>query len=250
MADIFLSYAREDSDRVATLDAELIRLGWSVWWDDRIPVAAEFDSAIERELDTAACVIVVWSRSSVASRWVRAEASEADEQGKLLPVRFEADVVPPVRFRQLNTVTLHPGPLLPPTPETLRFLTAIAQLTGRTPRGVDPALLRRSDEGGSGARVVTAGRWNLRIKSLRLPGKYRLDLHPSGIVSGKAHWLFGDVAGRWTYDAARRLLQLEISWPASDGVEVIQVEITDWLDDDTAIGQFGGRRAQLERVRG
>lgn len=250
MADIFLSYAREDVVRVADLHAELTRLGWTVWWDDRIRAAAEFDAVIERALDTSSCVIVVWSRSSIASGWVRAEASTASDQGKLVPVRFEADVIPPLRFRQLNVVTLRPGPLTPPTVETLRLLAEITRLTGQAPNGIDPGLLSRTDGRVSGARTVTAGKWNLRIKSLRLPGKYRLELRPSGLVSGKAHWVFGDVAGRWTYDAARQVLQLEMSWAASDGIQVIQIEIREWLDDNTAVGRFEGRKAYLERIGG
>ena len=250
MVDIFLSYAREDTDRVAALHAELTRLGWTVWWDDRIRAAAEFDAIIERELDTALCVIVVWSRSSIGSGWVRAEASAASEQGKLVPIRFETDVIPPLRSRQLNVVTVRPGALTPATWETRLLFTEIPRLTGHAPVGVDPALLGRGGEGASGARTVTAGKWTLRIKSMRLPGKYRLDLHPSGIVSGRAHWVFGDVAGRWSYDAARELLQLAMSWAASDGVEVLQIEITEWLDDNTAIGRFDGRKARLERIGG
>jgi hypothetical protein len=37
MADIFLSYAREDESRVQPLADVLAQHGWSVFWDRRIP---------------------------------------------------------------------------------------------------------------------------------------------------------------------------------------------------------------------
>ena len=37
MSDIFISYAREDKGRIRLLVEALERLGWSVFWDHRIP---------------------------------------------------------------------------------------------------------------------------------------------------------------------------------------------------------------------
>jgi formylglycine-generating enzyme required for sulfatase activity len=42
---------------------------------------------IDRELDAADAVIVVWTQQSIASRWVIAEADHADRHRKLVPVR-------------------------------------------------------------------------------------------------------------------------------------------------------------------
>lgn len=250
-ADVFISYAREDIGAVRVMADDLSRLGWTVWWDDRLRSAVEFDEAIERELDASSCVVVVWSRSSVASGWVRAEASAANDQGKLVPVKFEPEVLPPLRFRQLNTATLPSGRLTPATSEAVRVLVEIARLTGKQPVGIR---LPPGEAGGvstiSGARMVTAGRWRLRIRSMRLPGKYELDLYPNGTVSAKLHWVFGDAGGRWIYDAARQVLQLEMSWPSSNGVEVLRMNIIEWIDDNSAICLFEGKKGKIERVGG
>ena len=50
MADIFVSYSRQDKVRVAALVASLESEGWSVWWDPEITPGEEFDSLISREL--------------------------------------------------------------------------------------------------------------------------------------------------------------------------------------------------------
>lgn len=105
MADVFISYAREDRDLAARLAAALEARGHSVWWDRYIQVGHTFDEVIERELDGARCVIVLWSAASIASEWVRNEAAHALERQVLLPVRI-ADVRPPLEFRRRQTVDL------------------------------------------------------------------------------------------------------------------------------------------------
>ena len=105
MAAVFLSYAAEDRDRVASLVGELERSGFSVWWDRRIGVGSSFDSEIERELDAASCVVVVWSNASVESHWVREEALEAQGRGILVPVQID-DCRLPLGFRRAQTASL------------------------------------------------------------------------------------------------------------------------------------------------
>jgi adenylate cyclase len=71
LADIFVSYSRQDKARVAPLVAALEAEGWSVWWDPAIAPGEEFDGLISRELDAARSLVVVWTAASVDSRWVR-----------------------------------------------------------------------------------------------------------------------------------------------------------------------------------
>jgi adenylate cyclase len=105
MADVFVSYARADRERVAPLIAALEAEGWSVWWDPEIAPGQEFDSLIAQELERARAVIVVWSPTSVASRWVRGEARVAADRGVLAPVRFENAVLP-IDLRAIHTTDL------------------------------------------------------------------------------------------------------------------------------------------------
>ena len=60
---------------------------------------------IEKALNEAKCVIVMWSERSVLSRYVRDEATFALEHDKLVPVAIE-DVKLPFRFRGVHTLGL------------------------------------------------------------------------------------------------------------------------------------------------
>lgn len=105
MADVFISYASEDRERAAKLASALGERGWSVWWDRKIVAGQAFDHAIERELETAKSVIVLWSIHSVASEWVKNEASVASERGVLVPALIDS-VKLPLEFRRKQTADL------------------------------------------------------------------------------------------------------------------------------------------------
>ena len=105
MADVFVSYARADKSRVAPLVAAIEAQGWSVWWDPEITPGQEFDTQIGVELKAAAAVLVVWTPSSVNSRWVRGEAREGADRGILVPVRFDSAELP-IDVRALHTTDL------------------------------------------------------------------------------------------------------------------------------------------------
>jgi eukaryotic-like serine/threonine-protein kinase len=88
--DIFLSYAREDLAAARVFADALQRAGFSVWWDQTLSTGAAYDQVTEQALESARAVVVLWSRTSVNSRWVRAEATTADRAGTLMPVMIEA----------------------------------------------------------------------------------------------------------------------------------------------------------------
>src|SRR6516162_6396510 len=80
--------------------------GWSVWWDRKIPPGKTFDEVIEQALESANCVIVLWSNESVRSGWVKAEAAEGKSRGILIPVKIEDDIRIPLEFRYLHASRL------------------------------------------------------------------------------------------------------------------------------------------------
>jgi hypothetical protein len=99
MADIFISYGTADRAEVVKLAAFLEAEGWSVWWDRSLTAGDEYRDEIMKHLALARAVIVVWSRTSVSSVWVRSEAGRAQVAGKLIPVKVAgltyAEIPPP-----------------------------------------------------------------------------------------------------------------------------------------------------------
>jgi hypothetical protein len=94
MADVFISYSRADEARAAAVAAAMDQDGRSTWWDRQLASGADYTSVIEREIDAAASVVVGWSAAARDSLWVRAEANEALDQGKLVQVRFDQAKLP------------------------------------------------------------------------------------------------------------------------------------------------------------
>lgn len=105
MADVFVSYASEDRETARKLAGILESYGYSVWWDRKIIAGQTYDQVIERELEAARAVVVLWSKNSVTSEWVKNEAAVAAERGVLVPALIE-NVKLPLEFRRRQTVDL------------------------------------------------------------------------------------------------------------------------------------------------
>ena len=106
MADVFISYCSKDRDVARLLANALVARGHSVWWDRDIVAGESFDQVIERELESARSVVVLWSRDSVASEWVKNEAASAAERGVLLPATCD-DAKLPLEFRRRQAADLN-----------------------------------------------------------------------------------------------------------------------------------------------
>jgi formylglycine-generating enzyme required for sulfatase activity len=105
LADVFLSYAREDRAVAATIADALKQYGLTVFWDRKIRPGQVFEEVIERELTLANAVIVLWSSAALNSRWVRAEAEAAAEERRLISARLE-NVKLPFSLRTFQAVDL------------------------------------------------------------------------------------------------------------------------------------------------
>jgi len=129
MPDLFLSYARDDRATVQLFADVLQREGFEVWWDLALNPGEAFDEAIERALEEARAVIVLWSKASVNSRWVRAEATQAQASQRLVPVMIEA-CKRPIMFELTHTVDLTGWVGDPNDPRWRSFVAGLRRSSG------------------------------------------------------------------------------------------------------------------------
>jgi hypothetical protein len=94
MADVFLSYARATRPRIEQLGDALEGGGYSLWWDKALNASDDYAMVIEAQLAAAACVVVAWSAQARQSLWVRAEANEALDSGKLVQINLDGTRLP------------------------------------------------------------------------------------------------------------------------------------------------------------
>lgn len=141
MADVFLSYKKENRARAEQIATALRSEGFSVWWDDSLTPKASWDSEIEHELSEASAAVVLWTPLSVASDWVRTEAHFAQDRGKLIPVMLESCKVP-IAFMLKQTIDLTKWNGARDDRHWRKFLTWIADLAATKPgnANIPPAL--------------------------------------------------------------------------------------------------------------
>jgi hypothetical protein len=144
MSDIFISYERSDYARAQRIAEALEQHGWSVWWDRMLLAGNRFDKVIQQALHAAKCVIVLWSKTSISSDWVKEEAFEGAKRQILVPVLID-DVEVPFGLRQIHAARLtnwESSSLAPEFREVLNavsYLLAEPEIPKTTPVGADVA---------------------------------------------------------------------------------------------------------------
>jgi hypothetical protein len=105
MAEVFISYAKADRNLAQQLVSNLEAHGRTTWWDTDVDAHRGPGNSIERELESAQKVIVLWSKASIASPFVLYEAIAARDAGKLVQVKTAdiraSDIVRPLRMLPL-----------------------------------------------------------------------------------------------------------------------------------------------------
>jgi hypothetical protein len=108
MTDVFISYSKDDRAIAEALAAKLAAKGLTVWWDTELVGGESFRDAIEQQLEAATVVTVLWSPSSIKSRYVIDEADVAAAPGKLVSVLvggLSANRMP-MGFRTIQSVPI------------------------------------------------------------------------------------------------------------------------------------------------
>ena len=102
-AEVFVSYSRDDEDRVFAVAAKLRAFGVSLWIDQgALDAASLWSEQIVNALDSANVLLLMVTESAVHSHNVAKEVMLVSERkGHILPVHLEPTVIPPTLKYQL-----------------------------------------------------------------------------------------------------------------------------------------------------
>lgn len=184
VTDIFLSYARQDRASARIFAECLGEEGFRVWWDASLHSGETFDEVIEQRLRDAKAVVVLWSPRSVASRWVRAEATLADRRNKLVPAIIEP-CDRPIVFELTHTSELSEWQGDRSDPRWRTFVEDLNRLVRAVPEHVAPETQAPKTAPAPAASQAPAGRHPLRPGSDEVisPDRFRraqpVQQHPS-----------------------------------------------------------------------
>lgn len=106
MADVFISYSKQQRGLTEALATAIEAEGWTVWWDTSLLPNQQFRKEIDAQLDACKAVVIVWTPQSAASEWVLAEADHAWRLRKLINT-YATDLPPtsiPKSFNQIHAV--------------------------------------------------------------------------------------------------------------------------------------------------
>lgn len=157
---IFLSYAHDDRTQAHRLAAALERAGYTVWWDALIEGGTVYTKSINEALDAADVVVVLWSKHSIDSNWVRDEAAQGRDRRRLVPLSLDGSD-PPLGFRQFQMIDVSGWRGRADAPQMDAIRRAIATATGQEPppprATANPITRRRAMIAGAGAAALAGG---------------------------------------------------------------------------------------------
>ena len=130
--DIFVSYSRGDQSEVLPIIHLLEQAGYNVWWDGLLEAGSVFLHTTEQALEEASAILVVWTKTSVNSNWVRDEATSGRDRGRLVPITTDGSV-PPLGFRQFQVIDFSKWRGQADVPEFQNVLNAIGSLMNKSP---------------------------------------------------------------------------------------------------------------------
>lgn len=106
MSQVFFSYANSDREAAQSIIDAMQRTGLSVAHFDSLSPGGSFEGQIRELIDTAQCVVVLWSKAAAKSKFVGAEISQAINawaSNRLLLVALDKTELP-VGLRDLPIV--------------------------------------------------------------------------------------------------------------------------------------------------
>ena len=177
---IFLSYSRADFALAKPVLNALEAEGFSVWWDGLLEAGTVYTHTTEAALENAKAVVVLWSKTSINSHWVRDEAQSGRDSKRLVPLSIDGSM-PPLGFRQFQCIEVSEANGDPNHPAMRNAFQAIHQLVGPAQTSVSVARFSPA-----GAASVSRRRLMLGGGAVTLAGAAAVAAWQSGLLSGSS----------------------------------------------------------------
>ena len=169
---LFFSYSRSDQKAALPLIRALEQHGHAVWWDGLLEGGDNFLPTTQAALEKADAVVVLWSKTSIDSHWVRDEATVGRDRRRLVPLSLDGSL-PPLGFRQFQVIDIAKWNGKPAAEQFRRITSAIAAVSSAPPAAGSTPPAAGSAAGTAGSAAGTAGsgnRRNLLIGAAALAG--------------------------------------------------------------------------------
>jgi TolB-like protein/Flp pilus assembly protein TadD len=197
---VFFSYSRVDQKQALPIIAAIESHGYKVWWDGVLEGGTSYLETTEEALESAKAVVVLWSKTSISSHWVRDEAMSGRGRERLIPLSLDGTIAP-LGFRQVQSINFEDwknDQQSPPVQELCRVLDAMhdrpagsrptQQQASITPQPTSLLTRRNLLIAGGGVLGVTLA--GLGVTSFLSPGAG--SLHKNGIAILPFQNLSGD----------------------------------------------------------
>ncbi len=102
---VFISYAHEDRKRVEPL-IKALATRFNVWRDQEIELGDIWRQALMEKLDSARCVVVIWTTASVGRDFIWSEIERVKDRGIVVPVKLDRNARIPPGFDQMQHLDL------------------------------------------------------------------------------------------------------------------------------------------------
>ena len=220
---IFVSYSRADQKRALPVIKALEQSGFRVWWDGLLEGGENFLPTTEAALEGADAVVVLWSKTSVASHWVCDEATVGRNRRRLVPLSIDGSEAP-LGFRQIQLLDIAKWRGNPAAPEFQRVVRAVTGLAGlpgaaELPRPTPHSgLSRRALIGGSavvaGGAALAAWQFGV-LGGPRVPGNSVAVLPFRNLSANPDEAYFAEGLGEEIRTALSRNAALRVMAPTS-----------------------------------
>jgi hypothetical protein len=266
MLRLFLSYARQDVERVRKFSADLRRAGIEPWMDDELKLANRWNDEIDGRIAAADFVLLLLSRATQAgdaNRFFRKEWELAyRDQRRIMPVRLEESELPASLPETLTTVirNLQRVDLFPAYEEGLRKILRFLFEAKRTGAFEETFSCLGPDNAGwrlSGWELDDADSTGENSRSIHAEAR----LSPAQLLPQTARYVAAidiDFPGRPLMMRYRRRLQLSAPVGGTASFQVVvdgevvdtasqeNAPETEWTTRAVAVPDRGERRATLE----